>query len=115
MNYLRRVVIQDAAYFITQCPERATHAIFQDDMFKSTAFLKCQAHFAQEHTRRMLPQNDPTLKNLELVAPVIGNSLKLAVQHSQGNMNRLTDIGKALAEEGEIARGDRCIICEDMQ
>ena len=101
MDYLRVVVLQDAAYFMTQCPDRALHAMFQDPLFQSEAFLKHKDDFAREHACKTRPENDPTLKHVQLVSPAIGNSLETIVTRTQGTSAQLSDIGKALAQMGD--------------
>ena len=40
MDYLRIVVLQDAAYFLTQTSDRGSHSIYQDPLFQSEEFLQ---------------------------------------------------------------------------
>ena len=114
MDYLRVVVLQDAAYFMTQCPERGEHSIFTDSLFHSAEFAAYKERFAREYHHLTLPQNDPTLKHIQLVSPAIGNSLQVVVTQQKETTGKLTDIGTALAEDGERAHQERVEIYTHM-
>lgn len=114
MDQLRIVVLQDAAYFLTQCPDRADHALFEDDMFKTDEFQKYLEQFSKEYKHKTLPENDPTLSHLQLVVPKIGNALHNVVVQSQSCEGMLSDIGKAMREDGEKAYKERCEIYNEM-
>ena len=49
MDYLQIVVLEDAAYVITQCPNSANHVLFSDPIFHSRAFMQYKACFAHKY------------------------------------------------------------------
>lgn len=114
MDHLRVVLLQDAAYFITQEPDRAKHVIFTDPLFHTAEFKRYLDRFDREYKHKLLPENDPTLQKVQLLVPRIGNALEMVVRQAQNNDGKLTDIGKALEEDGEAAHQARLKIYQDM-
>ena len=114
MDYLREVVVQDAACMMTKHPERANHGVCKAAVFQSNEFVQCLERFRREHHHKTLPQNDPTLKHVQLVVPAIGNALENMVTHVQGNQGMLTDIGEALRLQGEKNHEERCELMQVM-
>ena len=114
MDYLRVVLLQDAAYFMTQCPERACHAVYGDAIFQSTEFARYKQEFATQYTHKTLPQNDPTLKHVQLVAPRIGTAMENLATSANEQVGKITTIGKAIELEGEAAYRQRRQIYEEM-
>lgn len=101
MDFLRIVVLQDAAYFITQCPERADHSIYSDPLFHSAEFLEYKERFAREYHSLTLPENDPTLQHVQRVAPAIGNTMAMVVTQQKETTCKLDYITEVLAQHAE--------------
>jgi hypothetical protein len=107
MDYLRVVVLQDAAYFMSQCPdqpERANHAIYQTPLFKTKEFLEYLDLFKKEYAVSTLPENNPTLRDINIVAPKIGNQLKQVHVQSNRVVEKLEEVSvvvKAIAATDE--------------
>ena len=114
MDYLREVLLQDAAFFISQCPDRANHTLIQYPLFHSAAFQKYMDEFAVEYPRKVLPENDPTLKHVQLVVPQIGNTLQLAVTEVKAGSLKMNDIGKALADHSERSYQQKVTLYQTM-
>jgi hypothetical protein len=119
MDYLKVVLIQDAAYYKTQKPERFCHAIYNDPLFLSDEFESYCARFDRECKHMTLPENDPTLKHVQLVVPRIGNLLGQVARRGASCEGMLTDLGKALEKDGERAHNERCelykLMCSSFQ
>jgi len=101
MDYLRIVVLEDAAYFITQCPDRANHVLFSDPIFHSRAFMRYKACFARKYRQMTLPHNDPTLKDVQLVAPKIGNAMETIARTAQENTTFLQKVCMAMVNKAD--------------
>ena len=107
MDYMRVVLLQDAAFFLTQCPDRAGHAIFSDPIFHTAEFLDYKERFAREYQHLTLPVNDPTVNHLQYVVPRIGDVLENVLSQGTSCNGLLSDIGQALSHEGEKAHEER--------
>ena len=107
MDYLRVVLLQDAAYFLTQTNDRSQHILFQGPLFQTDLFCQFKEQFAREYSHNTLPQNDPSLKHVQLVVPSIGNTLETMAITTNGTKQYLTEIGQALLEDGERAYQER--------
>ena len=107
MQYLRRVLLQDAAYVFSNDPERAQHVIYQDPLFQTQEFQDYLEHFAKEYKNATLPQNDPSLKHVEFVVPTIGHAMRRVAGISEQVSGQLSDIGLALKDYADRAHAER--------
>jgi len=114
MDYLRVVLLQDAAYFMTQSPHRAKHVLFQFPLFQTPTFIAFKDNFAKHFPAKLMPENDPTLKHVQLVVPSIGHSLQLSLTETKHLSSLLSDLGKKIADNDEASHQERMQLYQTM-
>ena len=76
-------------------------------------FNEHKDQFDKENKHQKLPENDPTLKHVQLVVPATGNSLHLVTTQRAGTQAQINEIGLALQKDGECTFQERVQMHKD--